>query len=161
MKGNEIALSESKGTKKTKSILMILAAILVTAKDHETVRTFSKHVEKLSDKLEAAPAGDAEKYWNKGAAFGLAMEHSRRIVKEFPLGNRGLKEAKWRGSNLIKAWPIIPRLFKLSSLTGYDLDKCLAKMHRLWWWALTYAEDGDLKRLILKRLALAWELKTP
>jgi hypothetical protein len=92
-KKSEIALTETKGTKKTKSILMILAAIFVTAKDQDTVRTLSKHVEKLSDKLEAALLpGDAEKYWNKGAAFGLAMEHSRRIVKEFLNGKQEAQE---------------------------------------------------------------------
>ena len=39
-----------------------------------------------------------------------------------------------------------PKLFKLATLTGYDSDKCIAKLHRLWWWALDYAEDGDLSR---------------
>lgn len=47
-----------------------------------------------------------------------------------------------------------PKIFKLSSLTGYETDKCLAKMHRLWWWALTYAEDGDLKRFDFKEIGL-------
>lgn len=39
-----------------------------------------------------------------------------------------------------------PKLFRLSALSGYDQDICIAKLHRLWWFALSYAEDGDLSR---------------
>jgi hypothetical protein len=39
-----------------------------------------------------------------------------------------------------------PKLFKFASLTGYDMDRCIGKLHRLWWWALDYAEDGDLSK---------------
>ena len=43
---------------------------------------------------------------------------------------------------------------RLVSLSGYDLDKCGFKLHRLWWWALTYAEDGDLQRFDFKEIGL-------
>jgi len=51
-----------------------------------------------------------------------------------------------------------PKLLKLSSLTGYDLDKCIAKLHRLWWWALDYAEDGDLRRFTPEEIGLGIQI---
>ncbi len=51
-----------------------------------------------------------------------------------------------------------PKLLKLSSLTGYDLDKCIAKLHRLWWWALDYAEDGDLRRFTSEEIGLGIQI---
>ena len=41
------------------------------------------------------------------------------------------------------------------SLTGWDLDTCLGKLHRFWWWCVDYAEDGDLRRHNDDRLGLA------
>ena len=39
-----------------------------------------------------------------------------------------------------------PKLFKLSSLSGLSVDLCIAKLHRLWWWTLHYAENGYLEK---------------
>jgi hypothetical protein len=39
-----------------------------------------------------------------------------------------------------------PKLIHLSSISGLDIDVCLARLIRLWSWALDYAEDGDLNK---------------
>lgn len=39
-----------------------------------------------------------------------------------------------------------PKLFHLASLTGLSMDACIGRLHRLWWWCLKFAEDGDLSR---------------
>ena len=39
-----------------------------------------------------------------------------------------------------------PKLYLLVSKTGWSKDEAIARLHRLWWWALRYAEDGDLNR---------------
>ncbi len=51
-----------------------------------------------------------------------------------------------------------PKLFRLASLTGYDTDKCIAKLHRLWWWALDYAEDGDLSTFSDEEIGLGIQI---
>lgn len=39
-----------------------------------------------------------------------------------------------------------PKVLKLMSKTSWSLDETIGKLHRFWWWALKYAEDGDLSR---------------
>jgi len=39
-----------------------------------------------------------------------------------------------------------PKLLHLMKLTGWTLDEAIGKLHRLWWWVLNYAEDGDLSK---------------
>jgi len=39
-----------------------------------------------------------------------------------------------------------PKLLLLCQKTGWNLDEAIGKLHRLWWWTLKYAEDGDLSK---------------
>lgn len=39
-----------------------------------------------------------------------------------------------------------PKILMLCNKTGWNLDEAIGKLHRLWWWALKYAEDGDLSK---------------
>lgn len=39
-----------------------------------------------------------------------------------------------------------PKTIHLMSLMGWELDSCIGKLHRFWWWCVDYAEDGDLRR---------------
>jgi hypothetical protein len=38
-----------------------------------------------------------------------------------------------------------PKTLDLMNATGWDLDTCLGKLHRFWYWCVDYAEDGDLR----------------
>lgn len=39
-----------------------------------------------------------------------------------------------------------PKLSDLCNQTGWSVSETIGKLHQLWWWALDYAEDGDLSR---------------
>jgi hypothetical protein len=39
-----------------------------------------------------------------------------------------------------------PKLLDLCNKTGWSIDEAIGKLHRLWWWTLRYAEDGNLSR---------------
>lgn len=39
-----------------------------------------------------------------------------------------------------------PKILLLCNKTGWNLDEAIGKLHRLWWWTLKYAEDGDLSK---------------
>ena len=39
-----------------------------------------------------------------------------------------------------------PKLLDLCNKTGWSLDEAIGRLHRLWWWTLKYAEDGDLNK---------------
>lgn len=39
-----------------------------------------------------------------------------------------------------------PKLMELCSKTGWSKDEAIGKLHRLWWWVLDFAEDGDLSK---------------
>jgi len=39
-----------------------------------------------------------------------------------------------------------PKLVRICALTNWNQDEAIGKLMRLWWWALQYAEDGDLSR---------------
>lgn len=78
---SEAVLAETSGTKKTRSVLMVLAAICAVAPDVLRARELAKHTSRFASALDAALAPHtAESCWGKGAAFGLAMDHARRIV---------------------------------------------------------------------------------
>lgn len=51
-----------------------------------------------------------------------------------------------------------PKTADLCAATGWDLDQAIGKLHRLWWWAMDYAEDGDLRRHSPARIAVAMGL---
>ena len=74
-----VALAQTRGSRKTREVLMILAALIVQHGDE-----FSRHITSvpiLADQLRAAllPRTAAE-CWGRGAAFSLAMEQARRLV---------------------------------------------------------------------------------
>ena len=39
-----------------------------------------------------------------------------------------------------------PKTIELMTRMGWDLDTTVGKLHRLWWWCVDYAEDGDLRK---------------
>jgi hypothetical protein len=41
---------------------------------------------------------------------------------------------------------------RLMSIMNWSLDITVGKLHRFWWWALDYAEDGDLSRFTPEEL---------
>lgn len=74
-------LKETAGIKKTRGVLMVMAAICAVRPAATSARQVAGHAEELASELDAALAPhDAGRCWGKGAAFGLAMEHARRIV---------------------------------------------------------------------------------
>lgn len=77
-----LLLAETKGTKKTKSVLMVLGAVCVVASTADAVRSLAGRVDRLSETLDQCLAPQtASQCWNRGAAFGLAMDHAQRVVK--------------------------------------------------------------------------------
>lgn len=74
-------LKESKGTKKTRAVLMVLAAIIQSTTNTQNLIRLTKEIEILAHNLERQlePA-NAEKCWGRGAAFSLAMEQARKII---------------------------------------------------------------------------------
>lgn len=48
-----------------------------------------------------------------------------------------------------------PKTLDLMEIMGWDVDMCIAKLHRLWWWCVDYAEDGDLRKHNDDRIARA------
>lgn len=71
-------------------------------------------------------------------AFLLPFLFSEGTINNFP------KEVALSWIESHQSIATHPKLYRLSILSGYDPDTCIAKLHRLWWWALQYAEDGDL-----------------
>lgn len=39
-----------------------------------------------------------------------------------------------------------PKVHYLMAVMGWDLDTAIGKLHRFWWWCLSYAETGDLRK---------------
>lgn len=77
----ETVLSETKGIKKTKPVLMILAALCSFKKPSE-IRAAAGHVEIMAQHLvRALLPQSVDRCWGRGAAFGLAMNIAVRIVK--------------------------------------------------------------------------------
>ena len=48
-----------------------------------------------------------------------------------------------------------PKTLDLMNFMGWDVDTTIGKLHRLWWWCLDYAPDGDLRKHNASRLAAA------
>lgn len=75
-------LDELKGTKKTRAVLMICAAVCACSDTIEQVRERIRHVSAMADDLEADLAPQtADKCWGRGAAFGLAMDRASDVVR--------------------------------------------------------------------------------
>jgi hypothetical protein len=74
-------LTRTSGTKKTKAVLMILAAICVEARSTEQISEMAPHTQKLADKLETLLLPEtAQRCWGKGAAFSLALQQARMLA---------------------------------------------------------------------------------
>lgn len=77
-----IVLHETKGTKKTKSILMALAAICGTL-DLPTAKVKALEIEDFAARIESAlMPNSATQCWGRGAAFGFAMQRASNIIQE-------------------------------------------------------------------------------
>ena len=77
------ALTATQGIKKTPSILMVLSAICVTfgSKDTDTVLSHVAIMDQLTVNLENRLSPQTSKgCWNRGAAFGLAMQQAIQCV---------------------------------------------------------------------------------
>jgi hypothetical protein len=77
-----VLIAETRGNRKTRAVLMVLAAICSIADTNDVARLLAARIESLSSALELAlsPA-TPDACWGRGAAFGLAMEHARRVVR--------------------------------------------------------------------------------
>lgn len=72
-------LSQTRGSKKTKALLMIMAALIVEYRQHVAIHIVDSPI--LIDKLLVAlQPRTADECWGRGAAFSLAMEQARRVV---------------------------------------------------------------------------------
>ena len=54
-----------------------------------------------------------------------------------------------------------PKLMKLCAKTGWNIDEAIGKLQRLWWWALKYAEDGDLSKYDYSQFLVRLNVKLP
>lgn len=52
-----------------------------------------------------------------------------------------------------------PKTKKLARLLGVSLPTAIGHLHLLWWWALSYAKDGDLSRYDIEDIseAMQWD----
>lgn len=79
----ELVLGETKGTKKTRSVLMVFAAMFSTSTDGSKLSILARHIEKLSDDLnKSLLPSNADECWGRGVAFVLALEQAKRCVEE-------------------------------------------------------------------------------
>jgi len=72
-----------KGTKKTRAIIMALAAIAEYVEHKEQAVALTKEIDRFADEITLAllPSLSPEKCWGRGAAFLLAMEKARHVVR--------------------------------------------------------------------------------
>jgi hypothetical protein len=76
-------LAQIKGTKKTRSVVMILSAICREASSLEQARLTVRHLDGLCEALDRSLLpSTAKECWGRGAAFTLAMERARACIKE-------------------------------------------------------------------------------
>jgi hypothetical protein len=77
------ALNESHRTKKTKSVLMVLAAICEFSNDVDEVGRLTRKTSTLSEKLDNALAPhSADSCWGKGTAFSMALIQARKLLEK-------------------------------------------------------------------------------
>jgi hypothetical protein len=75
-------LNATRGTRKRRAVLMILAAISAVAGDETLALAAAKRVDGFADDLERVLLPQsADACWGRGAAFTLAMDHARRIIE--------------------------------------------------------------------------------
>jgi hypothetical protein len=78
----QAVLAKTSGTKKTRVVVMILSTICAEAQDAASAGELAILTEDMAAQLEAALAPlTAAKCWNKGAAFALALEHARKVIR--------------------------------------------------------------------------------
>ncbi len=81
-KSLELIVKETKGTKKTKSVLMILSAVCFKTNDPETIKNMAARTVLLAGKLEEnLLPSQADKCWGRGVAFVLAMEQAKKCIE--------------------------------------------------------------------------------
>jgi hypothetical protein len=51
-----------------------------------------------------------------------------------------------------------PKVLMLMSLMGWSKDTTIGKLHRFWWWCVSYAEDGDLRKYHVDQIGAAVDL---
>ncbi|MCP4201819.1 MAG: hypothetical protein GY769_07795 [bacterium] len=75
----EVLLLKTKGTKKTKPILMIMGVLSMLKRDEALALVYK--VEDMANALgDALAPQDPDKCWGRGVAFALAMEQARKVV---------------------------------------------------------------------------------
>ena len=78
-----VVLEETRGTKKTRAVAMILGVICFLSRGTEPAKALARKTPLFAEQLEAVLLPHtAEKCWGKGAAFGLAVNHARQIVEK-------------------------------------------------------------------------------
>ena len=79
---------ETKGTKKTKGMLMILGAIIEIFSDKNVVCEMVRDLERLDSILQSKIAAPVNKCWGKGVAFSMAMKAAAEVcIKEGKKGH--------------------------------------------------------------------------
>lgn len=74
-------LAETRGTAKSRAVLMLLSAICTQAYDENQARLLAVRVNDLVEKLtEALKPETAERCWGRGAAFRLAMDRAQQCI---------------------------------------------------------------------------------
>jgi hypothetical protein len=86
-KSFQVILGETKGTKKTKAVLMILSAIAYMVGEPLAIKSLSNRVEGMAAILEKRLLpSTADKCWGRGVAFILALEQAKKCVEEVTTG---------------------------------------------------------------------------
>lgn len=91
----EAITRELTGTRKTRSILMVVAAICFIEREPEMAAEASRHAGDLAEQLDMALLPHtSSQCWGRGAAFGLALEKAMRLVESWRVANPGLAQAR-------------------------------------------------------------------
>lgn len=79
----EIALRETAGTKKSKAVIMVLAALCARPSTDASLASMCRRVEQFARALDGALAPEsADSCWGRGAAFRLAMERAAALITD-------------------------------------------------------------------------------